>query len=436
MYQGDGSGADGMCMHYGASVSTDIAYSGAASDGLSLCFDSYQSDHGVKIGWNGDTIFSEVGLEYWGYSVSLFEDSAWHDVIVTVTPKGSGAIVALNFDNYYYYKTAWVNGYSTPIGNGLLSFAARTGGSTNNHYARNVQVCAEATPTHAPTPAPTPIQAPTPAPTPVQDNGFLDLNFEYSTSGTCPLGWTCTGGAQVLGTDPDNDDAILSGMEGSSYFYMGSDSDVGSATSVPFVLPAGISKITFLRAGGANPPSGLYVYDMDDNLICKGRDGTNTNEFFDHQCMDSLASYEGEIAQLYLEDSMSAGWGRLLVDDINFVDANGVALPITQAPETWYEVILGSCTASNGCARSPNYPENYSNNDWCIITLASYYSNNGAAGVHLLPTSFSTEEGHDRLYVNGEEYSGTDFPDGVDVTNSIMWSSDNSSTSGGWEFCQ
>ena len=71
-------------------------------------------------------------------------------------------------------------------------------------------------------------------------NGFLDLNFESAASGTCPMGWTCTGSAQARRIG----EADAAGAEGSMYFSIGHDSDVGSATSVTFVLPACTSRVS------------------------------------------------------------------------------------------------------------------------------------------------------------------------------------------------
>ncbi|CAK0842833.1 unnamed protein product, partial [Prorocentrum cordatum] len=107
MYQGGGSGADGMCMKYGG---YDYGEQGEniAANGFSVCFDSYpnDNDHGVEMGWNGGIIFSEIGTGYWSHNVPLFEDSTWHNVVVEVTPSGSGANVILNYDKGSYYKTA------------------------------------------------------------------------------------------------------------------------------------------------------------------------------------------------------------------------------------------------------------------------------------------------------------------------------------------
>jgi hypothetical protein len=73
MYQGGGSGADGMCMKYGG---TDLGENGEdiASIGFSVCFDSWSNgnDHGVVMGWNGATIFSQIGTGHWSVNVPPF----------------------------------------------------------------------------------------------------------------------------------------------------------------------------------------------------------------------------------------------------------------------------------------------------------------------------------------------------------------------------
>ncbi|CAK0903702.1 unnamed protein product [Prorocentrum cordatum] len=136
MFQGGGSGADGCCMKYGGY--DDNTWEDVSAVGLSVCFDSHGSDRGVRIGWNGDILFSD------GQAPS-FEDSDWHSVIVEVTPIGSGASVALNFDSNSYYKTAWISSYSPPIGSGQLTFTARNGLMTNFHEIKDVQACNQGT---------------------------------------------------------------------------------------------------------------------------------------------------------------------------------------------------------------------------------------------------------------------------------------------------
>jgi hypothetical protein len=104
--------------------------------------------------------------------------------------------------------------------------------------------------------------------------------------------------------------------------------------------------------------------------------------------------------------------------------------------DTWsagaaFTVTSGLCTlASDGsCFRSPNYPSNYNNNQQCSITVA--------APVTLSVTTFSTEGGNDLLTVNGQEYSGTSGPDGVEVTTgtTITFTSDRSGRRAGFEIC-
>ena len=114
------------------------------------------------------------------------------------------------------------------------------------------------------------------------------------------------------------------------FIKLGFANDVGSATSIPFVLPAGTSRVKFLRAGGADAGSGLYIKDAFDNVLCAAETGTDTNSFFTDYC-DGLDSFGADTVHLYLADTQSSGWGKVYIDDINFVDASGVALSISQA---------------------------------------------------------------------------------------------------------
>ncbi|CAK0816973.1 unnamed protein product [Prorocentrum cordatum] len=105
--------------------------------------------------------------------------------------------------------------------------------------------------------------------------------------------------------------------------------------------------------------------------------------------------------------------------------------PTTEPPAQWYAEITGGCTVSNGCVRSPNYPEDYSNEDECEITLTS-------EGVWLTPTSFDVESYFDSLTVNGVSYDGTSsnaLTDPVFATTTIYWSPDSYQAAAGWELC-
>jgi len=121
----------------------------------------------------------------------------------------------------------------------------------------------------------------------------------------------------------------LLGKEGPKYFSVGDDNDEGAATSLPFVLPAGISRVKFLRAGGADVGSGLYVIDAaSGNVLCAAESGTDTEHFFDDYC-DGLDPFEGDTVQLFLADTQVSSWGAVYIDDIKCVDASGNELPVT-----------------------------------------------------------------------------------------------------------
>jgi hypothetical protein len=91
----------------------------------------------------------------------------------------------------------------------------------------------------------------------------------------------------------------------------------------------------------------------------------------------------------------------------------------------------GPCTLANSgtCFRSPNYPSDYGVDQTCTITTQD--------AVTLSVTAFSTEQTHDKLTVNGVQYSGTTGPGGVQVSagSTITWTSDGSVTRTGFQIC-
>ena len=92
--------------------------------------------------------------------------------------------------------------------------------------------------------------------------------------------------------------------------------------------------------------------------------------------------------------------------------------------------VVGPCTVDGACARSPNYPSEYSNRQTCTITPTSL-----AVGRRLSATAFNTERTYDKLTVNGRRYSGTVGPSNVLLGSAFTWSSDGSVTGAGWEVC-
>jgi hypothetical protein len=112
------------------------------TQGVSVCFDDWangNNDHGVQIFYDGVAIYENVGYDNWQDVVSLFEDNAWHNVKVTITPTEDcvGATVALNFDNGAFEAEGAIGSYSLPD-DLYLGFTGRTGGANNNHNVRGV----------------------------------------------------------------------------------------------------------------------------------------------------------------------------------------------------------------------------------------------------------------------------------------------------------
>lgn len=94
-----------------------------------------------------------------------------------------------------------------------------------------------------------------------------------------------------------------------------------------------------------------------------------------------------------------------------------------------FAVACGGCQADDaGCVSSPGFPGNYSTDEACYIhVLGSVPSIDVEA--------FSTELIYDRLVVDGQEFSGTEGPEGVRPEHEIFWTSDGAGVSGGWKIC-
>ena len=70
--------------------------------------------------------------------VSLFEDERWHSVDLNIIPDGiGGAKVKFDLDRGAYAGYGILADYKLPSP-AYLGFTARTGGRTNNHYAKSI----------------------------------------------------------------------------------------------------------------------------------------------------------------------------------------------------------------------------------------------------------------------------------------------------------
>jgi len=95
-------------------------------------------------------------------------------------------------------------------------------------------------------------------------------------------------------------------------------------------------------------------------------------------------------------------------------------------PEGW-EVSQGMCkTDSLNCVSSPNYPSDYGNNQGCIIQVTG--------NMEIKSVDFHTEGRWDKLWVDGEHYSGHAGPPQM-APKKITWDADYSITKKGWKLC-
>jgi len=153
-------------------------------------------------------------------------------------------------------------------------------------------------------------------------------SFEDSGDGLCPVGWTCLGAAGACRTVTSVHRCLnpgLTGSQGGAYLSMGRDFETGLAMSPAFVLPSGAESIRFLRGGGADGGSGLYVRRLKDGVIvCSSESNVSpdTNAFVVNWC-PGLALHAGEAVYIVVRDIQRSIWGKVLVDDIHIIDAKG-----------------------------------------------------------------------------------------------------------------
>jgi len=151
------------------------------------------------------------------------------------------------------------------------------------------------------------------------------LSFEADSEGACPQGWTCKAIATVCSFPMTSGGACthpgLVGVVGSKYLTIGDDLGTGSATSPVFILPRGIDKIQFMRSGGADEGSGLYLHHSGDGrVLCTAEDGRDTNKLHRDWCL-GLSGLDGEAVYITIKDTARSMWGKVLIDDIRLKDA-------------------------------------------------------------------------------------------------------------------
>ena len=149
------------------------------------------------------------------------------------------------------------------------------------------------------------------------------FDFETDAIDACPQGWACTGSASVQ--SEASAACSVTGVTGSHFFSVGCDYTLGSAVSSVFFLPLNVATMRFQRQGGADSPSGLYMFvAATDTLIAQSNEGSDTNQMFEVTL--SLSAHAGETVYIEVKDEVSGGWGKVGYDAFRFYDAQGLLL--------------------------------------------------------------------------------------------------------------
>jgi len=169
-----------------------------------------------------------------------------------------------------------------------------------------------------------PPSPPSPPPLPAIPCWAVSFTFEDQTVGSCPVGWTCSGGAHV-------DNTGVSGKEGSNLLLAGSDNDQATARSALFALPPNAATMRYLHSGGADSPAGLYLYDANGAALANGTRPDDTLDMVDVDA--SIANHaEGQPVYLIASKLVTGGWSNLFVDNIRFADSAGNVLQCVAPP--------------------------------------------------------------------------------------------------------
>lgn len=191
----------------------------------------------------------------------------------------------------------------------------------------------------------------------------VDWTFDSGATGATPACWTC-GPGKTTGTYKDwgaayvddgstlsqHDRTQLSLPSGSKFLYMGFDEGTGTCVSNLFPLPAGIAMINWYQAGGADRPSGLYLFKEDGTALCSPQAEFGNSNTFRSQTCNGLKGKDSELVYFSIQDSTNGGWGQVYIDNITFASeqSNVVA---AQALAVTHTTILKPKTAAEMCLR-------------------------------------------------------------------------------------
>jgi hypothetical protein len=194
----------------------------------------------------------------------------------------------------------------------------------------------------------------------------VDWTFDSDAVGAAPACWTCgpgktTGnykdwGAAYVddGRNVPSADRVQMGImalpSSSRYLYMGFDQGTGTCMSNLFALPVGIATIRWRQAGGADRPSGLYLFKKDGTMLCSpAAQSANSNVFVLTTCQ-GLNGQDSELVYFFVQDSVHDQWGKVFIDDIMFHDADGAVLTVATTTSEHPKTASVACL-SNICSQ-------------------------------------------------------------------------------------
>jgi len=150
-----------------------------------------------------------------------------------------------------------------------------------------------------------------------------------------------------------------------------------------------------------------------DTLTLNGKPYSGTGPLPANEAMEGTSAWASDVS------TTRAGW--------KICTSTGPAPPAPPAP-TANTVVSGTCTIdADGCALSPNFPQNYGDSEACVLALRGYIKQQGS--------SFNTESGYDFLTIGGVKYSGTPALPTTELSGTVTWSSDQSTNKAGFKIC-
>merc|ERR1719272_193761 len=138
-------------------------------------------------------------------------------------------------------------------------------------------------------------------------------------------------------------------------------------------------------------------------------------------------------ANVWVDDDLSLLQTRAVLQNGDLVFSDSMDNVITE-DDALLTLISGQCVTDGLCVSSPNFPNNYGNNERCELSVTWGNTEPAPFAVEM----FNTEANHDILTVDGVRYTGIGYAHGIGHghgINTISWESDGSVTAPGFRIC-